>query len=173
MCQRAPMWPSQCWGGPRGWPRSRCRRARGETCPLSSLRPTLLDQRGEQGSAASPPPPAPRTTSPPRCPSGYDRRPIGSLSATEMASYLPYSIPLYRISSVLYRTRCVLYRISSVLYREWGAISDTLSLILYTVQAKSLDTPTQSRVFLYFYYYLHCRKILKTSKLLNNTYGIR
>ena len=37
---------------------------------------------------------------------------------------------------------------------------------------KSLDTPTHSRVFLYVYYFLHCRIIVKTSKLLNNTYGI-
>ena len=30
-------------------------------------------------------------------------------------------------------------------------------------------TPTHSRVFLYFYYFLHCRIIVKTSKLWNNT----
>jgi hypothetical protein len=28
-----------------------------------------------------------------------------------------------------------------------------------------LDTTTHSRVFLYFYYFPHCRIILKTSKL--------
>ncbi|KAM9412450.1 vacuolar protein sorting-associated protein 26A-like isoform 2-T2 [Salvelinus alpinus] len=36
---------------------------------------------------------------------------------------------------------------------------------LYTVPDKSLDTPTHSRVFLYFDYFLHCRTIVKTSKL--------
>jgi hypothetical protein len=35
---------------------------------------------------------------------------------------------------------------------------------LYTVPVKSLDTPTHSRVFLYFYYFIHCRIIVKTSK---------
>jgi hypothetical protein len=38
-------------------------------------------------------------------------------------------------------------------------------------QSKVL-TPTHSRVFLYFYYVLHCRIIVKTSKLWNNTLGI-
>uniref|UniRef100_A0A8C8HY04 PIPK domain-containing protein n=1 Tax=Oncorhynchus tshawytscha TaxID=74940 RepID=A0A8C8HY04_ONCTS len=32
-----------------------------------------------------------------------------------------------------------------------------------TIPVKSLDTPTHSRVFLYFYYFLHCRIIVKTS----------
>ena len=32
--------------------------------------------------------------------------------------------------------------------------------------------PLRSKVFLYLYYLLHCGIILKTSKLLNNTYGI-
>jgi hypothetical protein len=31
--------------------------------------------------------------------------------------------------------------------------------ILYTVAVKSLDTPTHSRVFIYLYYFLHCRII--------------
>jgi hypothetical protein len=43
---------------------------------------------------------------------------------------------------------------------------------IHTVPVKSLDTPTHSRVFLYFYYFLHCRITVKLSKLLNNTYGI-
>ncbi|CAB1351332.1 unnamed protein product [Coregonus sp. 'balchen'] len=34
-----------------------------------------------------------------------------------------------------------------------------------TVPVKSLDTPTHSRVFIYFYYFLHCRIIAKTSTL--------
>ena len=38
--------------------------------------------------------------------------------------------------------------------------------ILYIVPVNSLDTPTPSRVFLYLYYFLHCRIIVKTSKLL-------
>jgi hypothetical protein len=42
----------------------------------------------------------------------------------------------------------------------------------HTLTDKSFKTLTHSRVFLYFYYYQHCRKIVKTSKLLNNTYGI-
>ena len=32
-----------------------------------------------------------------------------------------------------------------------------------TVQVKSLGTPTHSRGFLYLYYFLHCRIIVKTS----------
>ena len=47
-----------------------------------------------------------------------------------------------------------------------------LNVCSYTVPVKSLDTPTHSRVFLYFYYFLHCTIIVKTSKLWNNTYGI-
>ena len=43
---------------------------------------------------------------------------------------------------------------------------------IHTVPVKSLDMPTHSRVFLYFYYFLHCRIIVKTSQLWNNTYGI-
>uniref|UniRef100_A0A4W5PWM1 Fibroblast growth factor 11a n=1 Tax=Hucho hucho TaxID=62062 RepID=A0A4W5PWM1_9TELE len=35
---------------------------------------------------------------------------------------------------------------------------------IHTVPVKSLDTPTHSRV-LYLYYFLHCRTIVKTSKL--------
>ena len=31
-----------------------------------------------------------------------------------------------------------------------------------------LDTPTNSRIFLYLYYFLHCRIIVKPSKLRNN-----
>ena len=34
-----------------------------------------------------------------------------------------------------------------------------------TVSVESLDRPTHSRVFLHFYYFLHCRIIVKTSKL--------
>lgn len=34
-----------------------------------------------------------------------------------------------------------------------------------TVPVKNLDTPTHSRVFLYFYSFLHCRIIVNTSKL--------
>ena len=40
---------------------------------------------------------------------------------------------------------------------------------LHTLPVKSFRTPTRSKVFLYF---LHCRIIVKTSKLWNNTYGI-
>uniref|UniRef100_A0A8C8EW57 exodeoxyribonuclease III n=1 Tax=Oncorhynchus tshawytscha TaxID=74940 RepID=A0A8C8EW57_ONCTS len=35
----------------------------------------------------------------------------------------------------------------------------------YTLPVKSLDTPTHSRVFLYLYYFLHYRIIVKTSNL--------
>ena len=41
----------------------------------------------------------------------------------------------------------------------------------YTIPVKSLDTPTHSRVFLYLYYFLHCRIIVKTSKLWNNIWN--
>jgi hypothetical protein len=40
-----------------------------------------------------------------------------------------------------------------------------LYIYIYTVPVKRLDTPTHSRVFLYFYYFLHCTIIVKTSKL--------
>jgi hypothetical protein len=40
-----------------------------------------------------------------------------------------------------------------------------------TVSVKSLDTRTHSRVFLYLYYFLHCRIIVKTSKPWNNTWN--
>ena len=40
-----------------------------------------------------------------------------------------------------------------------------------TLPVKSLDTPTHSRVFLCFYYFLHCRIKVKTSHLWNNTYS--
>ena len=46
---------------------------------------------------------------------------------------------------------------------------DLLEMYTHTVPVKSLDTPTHSRVFLYFDYFLHCRTIVKTSKLLKNT----
>ena len=68
----------------------------------------------------------------------------------------------------------------TMLNRALGAIWDAyyvfVSCVLYctwfTVPVKSLDTPTHSRVFLYFYYFSHCRIIAMTSKLWNNTYGI-
>uniref|UniRef100_A0A4W5JVY4 Uncharacterized protein n=1 Tax=Hucho hucho TaxID=62062 RepID=A0A4W5JVY4_9TELE len=37
----------------------------------------------------------------------------------------------------------------------------------YILPVKSFRTPTYSRGFLYFYYFLHCRIIAKTSKLRN------
>ena len=40
-----------------------------------------------------------------------------------------------------------------------------------TVPVKGLDTPTYSRGFLYLYYVLHCRIIVKTSQLWNNTWN--
>ena len=42
--------------------------------------------------------------------------------------------------------------------------------IAHTVLVKSLDTPL--KCFLYCYYFLHCRLILKTFKLRKNTYGM-
>ena len=47
-----------------------------------------------------------------------------------------------------------------------------LQVLRHTVLVKSLDTPSHSRVFLYFYYFLHCILIVKTSQLGNSTYGI-
>ena len=44
-------------------------------------------------------------------------------------------------------------------------------IVLYTVQAKSLDTPSHSMRFLYFHDYLHCRFSLKASKLWMNTWN--
>ena len=43
--------------------------------------------------------------------------------------------------------------------------------VICTVPVKSLDAPPHSRVFCYFNYFLHCRIIEKTSKLLNNTWN--
>ena len=40
----------------------------------------------------------------------------------------------------------------------------TESSAIYTVPVKSLDTPTHLRFFLYLYYFLYCRIIVKTSK---------
>ena len=40
-----------------------------------------------------------------------------------------------------------------------------------TVPVKSLDSPTHSMVFLYFYYFLHSKIMEKTSKLLKNTWN--
>jgi hypothetical protein len=55
-------------------------------------------------------------------------------------------------------------------------VEETLSVIeqnrLCTVPVQGFDTPTHSRVFLYFYYFLQCTIIVKTSKLCNNTYEI-
>ena len=39
-----------------------------------------------------------------------------------------------------------------------------------TVPVESLDTPTHSRAFLYFHYFLHCRIIMKTSKNYEKTH---
>ena len=39
-----------------------------------------------------------------------------------------------------------------------------------TGPVKSVDTPTHSRFFLYFYYFLHCRIIVETSKLWKKTH---
>ena len=50
---------------------------------------------------------------------------------------------------------------------EWGLEN----MSTRTVPVKSLDTLNYSRVFLYFYYFLHCRIIVKTSKLWNNTWN--
>ena len=44
--------------------------------------------------------------------------------------------------------------------------------ISYIQYQSKVWTPTHSRVFLYFYYFPHCRIIVKTSKLWNNTHGI-
>ena len=41
-----------------------------------------------------------------------------------------------------------------------------------TVPDNSLYTHNYSTFFLYFYYFLHCKIIVKTSTLWNNTYGI-
>ena len=65
-----------------------------------------------------------------------------------------------------------------VLVKNYGNIYHMIAVLLrkvlrkYTVPVKSLDTPTHSRIFPYFYYFLHCRIIVKTSELGNNTYGI-
>uniref|UniRef100_A0AAZ3Q436 ZP domain-containing protein n=1 Tax=Oncorhynchus tshawytscha TaxID=74940 RepID=A0AAZ3Q436_ONCTS len=59
-----------------------------------------------------------------------------------------------------------------------GIVSEGMHLLfittidIATVQVKSLDAPTYSRVFLYLDYFLHFRINVKTSKLCNNTYGI-
>ena len=42
---------------------------------------------------------------------------------------------------------------------------------MYIYRSKGFRTPTHSRVFLYFDYFLHCRIIVKTSELWNNTWN--
>jgi hypothetical protein len=46
-----------------------------------------------------------------------------------------------------------------------SSLPHTCTSLGSTVPVKSLDTPALSRIFLYLYYFLHCRIILKTSKL--------
>ena len=58
---------------------------------------------------------------------------------------------------------------------QWNYTVDLTLVILpfqispgkYTVPVKRLDTPTHSRVFLYFYYFLHCGIIAKEIKKKN------
>ena len=59
------------------------------------------------------------------------------------------------------------------LSKRWTFLSDPklLNGSLYTVPVKGLDTPTHSRVFIYFYYFVHCRIIVKTSTLWNKTWN--
>ncbi|CDQ77682.1 unnamed protein product [Oncorhynchus mykiss] len=58
------------------------------------------------------------------------------------------------------------WRGSKVLYFGDHLYSDlAVSHTIFTVPVTSLDTFTHSRVFLYFCYFLHCRIILKISKL--------
>ena len=47
----------------------------------------------------------------------------------------------------------------------------TTSLEMYTVQAKSLETPSHSACFLYFHGNLHCGFLQKASKLQINTWN--
>ena len=58
----------------------------------------------------------------------------------------------------------------SKLFRIFGFVQ-LQTIDIHTVPVKSLDTPTYSRVFLYFYYLLQGRIIVKTSKLWNNTWN--
>jgi hypothetical protein len=71
---------------------------------------------------------------------------------------LYYNMQMWKISI----NRCIVKTLQGVYRADCG----------YTVPVKSLDTPTHSRVFLYFHYLLHCIIIVKTSNLWNNTYGI-
>ncbi|CDQ98591.1 unnamed protein product [Oncorhynchus mykiss] len=49
---------------------------------------------------------------------------------------------------------------------ERGPSKDQVGVLkINNLPVKSVDTPTHSRVFLYFLYFLHCRIIVKTSKL--------
>ena len=50
-------------------------------------------------------------------------------------------------------------------------ISTAMKSTWYTAPVKRWDKPNHSKVFLYLYYFLHCRIIAKISKLWNNTYG--
>jgi hypothetical protein len=53
-------------------------------------------------------------------------------------------------------------RIKTSSLQEYSSYSDPTGC---TVPVKSLESVTHSRIFLYFYYCLHCKIIFKTSKL--------
>ena len=54
---------------------------------------------------------------------------------------------------------------SFLMVSDFMCVCMCLCMSVCTVPVKSLDTPTHSRVFLYFDYFLHCRIIGNTSQL--------
>ena len=80
-----------------------------------------------------------------------------------------------KLVAMLLCNMCILYTVLlyCLMYCRLFCFCRTERRPPHAPRVKSLNTPTHSRVFLYFYYFLHCRLIVKTSKLWNNTYGIK
>ena len=81
--------------------------------------------------------------------------------------FIPYVLSSPSLSSP---SQNVYNKNNQMVNRSTVSMSSVKSL-RYTISVKSLDTHTHSTVFLYFYYFLHCRIIVKTSTLWNDTYG--
>lgn len=93
----------------------------------------------------------------------------------------------FHFHGICLHTRCgnLLESLDSIHINSWGhgLIKNRFSIqkwlfnfiqisTWYTVQTKSLDTPSHSKSFLYFHDYENCRFTLKASKLWINTCGI-
>lgn len=91
----------------------------------------------------------------------------------------PHCVWQHRRKGVLRKTQYFMlhYRTATLIgvrTQAAGTYTDTHTLHIHTIPVRSLDTPSHSMVFLYFYCFLHSkfRLTLETSKLWRNTYGI-